>query len=407
MSDTKYSAEITKVLNEGALAMAAKQYEQAVELYSEACELNNLDIDEDDPDLLYLYGWSLFENAVASSDVLGKKAADEKLEETKKDVEGGNNEKDGTDGDGSEKEEIGEDGGMMQFNDILAEDEDEEEEAVQQKEQEETAKESDNEHELNQDESKNTNNLEKEGDDEENSTQQSDFEIAWDILDLTRTILEKKIRNLSKESKEKLVVPYLTSDKDDDELKGKPKIIRLKKKLADVYALLGDISLETDNFAQAGSDLNSMIKLRRELYPFASGSLTEGFYKLSLALEFSDLEGSIDAMKQALKTIKKRQSQGEHIDKDLIQEMRQRLYDLEKGNKKIKAEKDIIMKGILGELSTAKKPKEPALATKQPSSSLNTKQKAQPLVHDLTSLVHKRKSNSSRAGSSKRKHSSQ
>lgn len=406
MSNTKYSAEITKVLNEGARAMPAKQYERAVELYSEACELNNLDIDEDDPDLLYLYGWSLFENAVASSDVLGKKAADEKLEETKKDVEGENNEKDGTDGDGSEKEEVGEDGGMMQFNDRLAEDEDDEEEAVQQKAQEGTAKESDNEHELNQDEDKNTNNLEKEGDDEEDGAQQSDFEIAWDILDLTRTILEKKIRDLSKESKEKLVVPYLTSDK-DDQLKGKPKIIRLKKKLADVYALLGDISLETDNFAQAGSDLNSMMKLRKELYPFASGSLTEGFYKLSLALEFSDLGGSIDAMKQALKTIKKRQSQGEHIDKDLIQEMRQRLYDLEKGNKKIKAEKDIIMKGILGELSTAKKPKQPALAAKHSSSSLNSKQKAQPLVHDLTSLVHKRKSNSSRAGSSKRKHSNQ
>lgn len=406
MSNTKYSAEITKVLNEGARAMAAKQYERAVELYSEACELNNLDIDEDDPDLLYLYGWSLFENAVASSDVLGKKAADEKLEETKKDVEGENNEKDGTDGDGSEKEEVGEDGGMMQFNDRLAEDEDDEEEAVQQKAQEGTAKESDNEHELNQDEDKNTNNLEKEGDDEEDGAQQSDFEIAWDILDLTRTILEKKIRDLSKESKEKLVVPYLTSDK-DDQLKGKPKIIRLKKKLADVYVLLGDISLETDNFAQAGSDLNSMMKLRKELYPFASGSLTEGFYKLSLALEFSDLGGSIDAMKQALKTIKKRQSQGEHIDKDLIQEMRQRLYDLEKGNKKIKAEKDIIMKGILGELSTAKKPKQPALAAKHSSSSLNSKQKAQPLVHDLTSLVHKRKSNSSRAGSSKRKHSNQ
>mgnify|MGYP003362545544 CR=1 FL=1 len=401
MSETKYSAEITKVLNEGARAMAAKQYEKAVELYSEACELNNLEIGEDDPDLLYLYGWSLFENAVASSDVLGRKAADEKLEETKKEVEDEENrDKGGTDDDGSEKEEIGDDG-MMQFNDKLAEDEDEEDGITSSKEDEKKDEE-DMEHKLKKQEI----DKEKEDGKEEESAQQSDFEIAWDILDLTRTILVKKIQDLSQENNEKLTTPYLKSD-NDDALKGKPKIVFLKKKLADVYALLGDISLETDNFSQAGLDLTSMMKLRRELYPFASGGLTEGYYKLSLALEFSDLSGSIDAMKQALKTIKQRQNKGENIDKDLIQEMRQRLYDLEKGNKKIKAEKDIIMKGILGELSTTKKPKATTVVAEASSSSIKAnEQKVQPLVNDLTSLVHKRKSNTIRADSKRRKHSS-
>ncbi|VEU19660.1 DEKNAAC100076 [Brettanomyces naardenensis] len=396
MSPKKFSVEITKLLDKGARDMASKQYELAVDHYSEACELSNLESGKDDPDLLYLYGWSLFENAVANSDVLGQNAANATLEETKREAEeiergGEDSEKAGLEG-----------GGMMQFNDKLAEDEgnDEEEEEEEGEEEEKTAE------NIEQD---------KTGDEEESNEnppqvegQQSDFEIAWEILDLTRTILQKEVSDTEKEEDGdgKRDVPYLTSDK-ESELEDQPPIVLMKKKLADVYSLLGDISLETENFQQAGADLTTMVDLRRQLYPLATGSLTEAYYKLSLATEFTDLPGSIEAMRMVLKSIEERTSKGEKIEKDVIQEMKQRLYDLEKGDRKIKEEKERIMKGILGGIaSTTTANSVEGVASETPIPSDDNSSASQLMVNDLTSLVKKRKPESSHGRKGKRGKSS-
>lgn len=365
----KYSSDITKSLEQGACFMAAKKFEKAVEKYSEACELMNLECGEDDPDLLYLYGWALFKNAVKNSDVLGQGAAKEKLEETKEEVE-----KNGEDSE-SEKEEL-EGGGMMQFNEQLAEDDTNE----PSKDDEDEVNE---EEVVKTDESKQT--ADKPADSEEGEAEQSDFEIAWDILDLTRTLLEKKISGLKEQEKCKLEVPYLKTEK-EDELVGKPALVKMEKKLSDVYSLLGDISLETENFNQAATDLKSMIQLREKLYPKASKTLTEAYYRESLALEFIDPSEAIKSMKRALESMKERSKKGEKLDHDIVQEMKQRLYDLEKGDKKIKAEKDRIMKGILGELNPPSKKTDPAKIVNVP---IKRKEKSQ--IHDLTSLVKKRK----------------
>ncbi|KAH3681421.1 hypothetical protein WICPIJ_007616, partial [Wickerhamomyces pijperi] len=95
---------------------------------------------KDDPDLLFLYAKSLFENAVSNSGVLGGQINKE------------------------EKPEEAEDpSGMFQFNEQLAENEEEEEEQEEEQEEEE---EEDDEKEQEEDEGE----------------EQTDFEVTWEIL---------------------------------------------------------------------------------------------------------------------------------------------------------------------------------------------------------------------------------
>ncbi|KAG0675452.1 hypothetical protein C6P42_001750 [Pichia californica] len=46
---------LEKLLQDGAEAMAANRFEDAVGIYSEACQMSNLENGKDDPDLMFLY----------------------------------------------------------------------------------------------------------------------------------------------------------------------------------------------------------------------------------------------------------------------------------------------------------------------------------------------------------------
>ncbi|KAG7910070.1 hypothetical protein KL906_001975 [Ogataea polymorpha] len=334
--ESSYSQELVKLLEKGAQAFAEKQYEKSVEYYSEACEKSNLLTGNDDPDLLFLYAKSLFENAVSKSEVLGgQNNQDEKAEETE------------------------DDNGMFHFNEQLAENEEDEE---SEQEPEQGQKEQSHEQEKEQG---------------EESEEQTDFEVSWEILDLTRTLYEEKLSSLQDEH---LKTPYLDSDKKDIKEISSP-FVAIKKKLSEVYDLLGEISLETENFSQAAQDFTTLANLRTELYPFSSRLVSEAYYKLSLASEFNTGEAgssttAVEAMEKSLKSIKERyELPDEERDESLLQEMEQRLDDLRKGDAAIQEEKKRIMMGILGE-------------------SDGTEIKATPKtvpVNDLTGMVKKRK----------------
>ncbi|KAH3671684.1 hypothetical protein OGAPHI_000389 [Ogataea philodendri] len=335
-ADSTYSEDLKKLLQKGAEAFAEKRYEKSVEYYSEACEKSNLLTGKDDPDLLFLYAKSLFENAVSNSGVLGGQINKE------------------------EKPEEAEDpSGMFQFNEQLAENEEEEEE--QEEEQEEEEQEDD----------------EKEQEEDEGE-EQTDFEVTWEILDLTRTLYEEKLEQLDSGD---YATPLLASDKQDAEETSSPYVV-IKKKLSDVYDLLGEISLETENFSQAVQDLTTLTKLRAELYPLGSRLISEAYYKLSLASEFNTGEAgssalAVKAMEKALESLRENYKTDQDRDESLLQEMEQRLEDLKKGDAAIQEEKKKIMMGILGESD----------ATETVS---KTVPKAAP-VNDLTGMVKKRK----------------
>ncbi|CAM9024016.1 unnamed protein product [Wickerhamomyces anomalus] len=323
----EYSEEVSKLLVSGAKSYAAKEYEEAVNHYGEACQVYSSDNEgKESPELLFLYGKALFQVAVSKNGIFGGNPDEAAALATEE------------------------------------EDDDEEEEnqkEIEAKQQEETANDDDKEEDK---------------DEEEKEEEQSDFEIAWEILDLARSLYEQSL-------------PETPLDKiPEDAENSKDPIVVTKIKLSDIHDLLGEISLETENFKQASEDFQSLLKIREELFPFESNLISEAHYKLSLALEFNfaDEESkkkAIEHLKKAIESIKLKQKDQKDEDKDidLIKELDSRLEDLQKDpNEAFDEQKNDIIKGILGEVTSSDK------QTPRPSTS------AQP-VNDLTSIVKKRK----------------
>lgn len=342
-----YSTEVKKLLEEGAKSYASKNFEVAIENYGEACQLYSQDHDgEEDPDLLLLYGKALFQLAQSRNGLFGGNpdATDDKEGEA------------GTDADAKPSNA----NGMFTFSEDvpLAEEEDEDENPAKE-EEEEQDEEEDEEEEGAKDEKKDTN---------EEEEEQSDFEVAWEILDLARALFESQIGGMS-------------NDIPQDINKSQDPVIQTKLKLSEIYDLLGEISLETENFKQASDDFESLLKVRESLYQFNSNMISEAHYKLSLALEFNfddkeSKEKAITHLKLSIESIKQNTENAEK-NKDVVKDLEIRLEDLQKDpNEIFNQQKQEIMEGILGEAVSSPQ-------TKKPTST-------QP-VNDLTSMVKKRK----------------
>lgn len=354
---SEYSAEVSKLLESGSKAYASKDYEEAVNQYGEACQIYSSDNTEgkESPELLFLYGKALFQVAVSKNGIFGGNP-DEAAALTTKQNE--------------EKPLEGSSNGMFQFSEEvpLAEEEDYDEED---KDKEEPSL--DGEKEEEEGETKEDDEEGKEGEEEEQE-EQSDFEIAWEILDLARSLYEQSL-------------PETPLDKiPEDAENSKDPVVITKIKLSDIHDLLGEISLETENFKQASEDFGSLLKIREELFPFQSSLISEAHYKLSLALEFNftdteSKEKATEHLTKAIESIKLKQKdqKEEDRDADLVKELESRLEDLQKDpNTAFDEQKNDIIKGILGEVTSADK------QTPKPSTSTQA-------VNDLTSIVKKRK----------------
>lgn len=259
-------------------AYAQKDYATSTELYASACELQSTLHGENNPKnahLLYLYGRSLFEVALKKSDVLGGVTQEDKPEKEKKEKKTKDkpSEAPATNSevaiaDKAEKSIPKAKAGLFQFtgdenwDDTDEEDEDEADEA-----------------------------------DEEGKAadEEDDFTLAWEILDYARVLFLKQLSpdstaeanpadSTTTDTSTEPVTSIPNEDAaapPDDETKA------LKTALADTYDLLGEVSLESESFAQAAKDLRSSLELKLELYPTESTLISEAHYKLSLALEFT------------------------------------------------------------------------------------------------------------------------
>lgn len=262
------------------LKYSVKDYNAAAELYSQATELQaeiNGELSSENADLLYSYGRCLYHVAVKNSDVLGSKVAGEKREE-------GHN-KPGSkkqrkqeiidEADGQQKriaEEVftksveekdspihpGEeaDGGSKPYFQFTG-DENFDTSDEEEKEEEEGA--------------------EADAAEAEEADEEDDFVNAYEVLDLARVLLLKKLEQANNSSG-----------------KGKQKgesqqVQQLKERLADTYDLQAEISLEGERFPNAVVDLKSALELKKGLFPQESSLVAEAHFKLSLALEFSSV----------------------------------------------------------------------------------------------------------------------
>jgi HAT1-interacting factor 1 len=265
-ADTTSISRLDDLIAQATAKYALKDYNAAAELYSMATELQaelNGEMSTKNADLLYAYGKCLYHVAVSSSDVLGTKVAGEKAEgkKSKSKPTNGESSKNGAgNGDARVAEEaLG----------VIAEGTESAESATK-------AVESKPFFHFTGDE-----NWDSDDDDEaaegEAEEPEDDFSNAFEVLDMARLLLQRKLEELqSEEGKGKG-----TTDSD---------IVRqLKERLADTYDLQAEISLEGERFPNAVVDLRSALELKQELFPQGSSLIAEAHFKLSLALEFSSV----------------------------------------------------------------------------------------------------------------------
>lgn len=268
------STQLRILTAQATLKYSVKDYNAAAELYSQATELQaeiNGELSSENADLLYAYGRCLYHVAVKNSDVLGSKVAGEKREEGHK-KPGSKQKKQETieEGDGQQgriAEEVvtkiieGKDGPMQPS--------------------EEPDRKSKPYFQFTGDENFDTSDEEEEdgaaadAEDAEDADDEDDFVNAYEVLDLARVLLLKKLDEVENSS-----------------CKGKEKgesqqVQHLKERLADTYDLQAEISLEGERFPNAVADLKSALGLKKGLFPQESSLVAEAHFKLSLALEFS------------------------------------------------------------------------------------------------------------------------
>lgn len=376
-SNKEKSASLTSLKARALKAYAIKDYPQSAELYSEACELQTEINGENNPanaHLLYLYGRSLFKVAIDKSDVLGAKGDEkEKAEEAEEEAPG------------KKGKEAAPTGGLFQFQgDENFDDSDDEEVESDQ---------------------------DGEGEEEE---EEDDMAAAWQVLDLARVFFERQLAAPSKSTTDESAPLPLSEQQIKD----------TKTMLADVYDLLGEVSLESENFPQATKDFDSSLTLKNELYPSESTLISEAEFKMALALEFSSSSDGIskddekklreaaaghiekaiascrgriaveeakiaeaaakagDSGKGKGKAVESKESKEIENVQEMIGELEQRLHDLRNPpvDEQVE-EKDAVIKGLLGQILQG---------GKEPLLSKEALQEAMKGANDLSSLVRKK-----------------
>jgi len=342
----QYSQEIQALLQEGSRAFSLHDYETSTSKFGQACELLDKQFGELAPqsaDAYFMYGKALLQYAIKQSSVLGNKAAEEStaIEESETQGVAASNPRFHFEGEPDLREVEAEDDNEPEDEDDKAEEEEENEGA--------------------------------EGD---------EFNDAWDVLDLARVIYEK---DPSPEA---------------------------RQKLSDVYVYLGEVSLETEKFDQAIPDFRSALEIKQSILEPDNRELAELHYKLALALEFSsseqhlaveETEKAVAVLRNRLSVLQDKQlaesgdvkgkgkqsdsigdsSCATNVEKE-IKEIQELIPDMEvkieelKNPKQLEAQVDML-KEMLGLKGSTGLPAVPIPA----------------VVNDLSSLVKKRKTDSS------------
>lgn len=289
-SEPSQEDQLAELIAQATAAYAVKDYSPAAEFYSRATEIQaeiNGEMAVENADLLYSYGKCLYFLAIKNSEVLGGGAAGAKMS-TKPETKKSKKRKANKEPSAATETKIPSDTAGVPLvpeaaantgsEVILSTDvrpgmetksEEKEEKPYFQFEGDGDFGESDEE-----DEGDDAN-----GEDEE---EEDDFANAFEVLDLSRILLLRKLDQVEEKALE-------------DSNKGKyiasieltPEVREVKTRLADIHDLEAEISLESEKFASAAVDLKDSLALKEELYPKESSVLAECHFKLSLALEFS------------------------------------------------------------------------------------------------------------------------
>jgi HAT1-interacting factor 1 len=250
----KTKEKLEELKQKASLQYSLKEYSNAADHYADAVEIQaelNGEMAPENAELLFYYGRALYKVAIAKSDVLGAKVAQEEKKKPKsqkapkKAATEASNSAANDAKDDTKEDSVASKPYFQLTGDENWDDSDDEEEGA-------------------------------EGEQEE----EDDFANAYEIFDIARVLYEKKLESL---------------EAGDDQGKGKgkvemkPEVRAIKEKLADCHGFLVEISFENERFHDALPDARAALALQEELHPFEHENVNEAHYSLSLALEFASV----------------------------------------------------------------------------------------------------------------------
>jgi len=237
----------------------------AVTSLGEACELLVAEFGEKAPECAeayFYYGRALLEAARLEAGVLGNIDTDGESEEKSEDDDDEEEEEEGEKEEGDEKETPEEDG-----------------EGKKEAEPEKAKEDIDGDGKETEDAAEQA---------QEDEEDPSNLQLAWEMLELAKMVLvdqlEAKESKLAEETKNSL-----------------------ERRLFETYLILGEVSLENENYPQAVEDLSICLEKQKSVLPEDSRDIAVTYYQLGIALGFNmKYEEAIDKLQLAIGVLKKR-----------------------------------------------------------------------------------------------------
>jgi len=255
----------------------------AVGSLGEACELLAQECGEKAPECAeayFYYGKALLEAARLEAGVLGNIDTDESEEKSDEDEE-----------EEEEQPETGDDNSDEKETNEEEEKESSEEEAKTEDKEFNAENDADAEPEKKQEEKEDIVGDAKETEDaaqqeQEDEEDPSNLQLAWEMLELAKMVLVEQLEDVKLSAEAKSA---------------------LEKRLFETYLILGEVSLENENYPQAVEDLSICLQKQKAALPEDSRNIAVTYYQLGIALGFNmNYEEAIEKLEMAIGVLKKR-----------------------------------------------------------------------------------------------------
>merc|ERR1711983_337414 len=117
----------------------------------------------------------------------------------------------------------------------------------------------------------------------------SNLQLAWEMLELAKMVLTEQLEG---ENKAGLTEEARSS---------------LEKRLFETYLILGEVSLENENYPQAVEDLSICLEKQKAVLPEDSRNIAVTYYQLGIAQGFNmKYEDAVEKLEMAIGVLKKR-----------------------------------------------------------------------------------------------------
>ncbi|KAI9501363.1 hypothetical protein GGI25_004922 [Coemansia spiralis] len=234
---------IEDLLKRGTRAFALENWEEAIDNFGELSSITEQTFGSESPryaECLVMYGRALLQHAVEQSALLAQKTLAEAASGNLQTGEQNGESKDNEDKAEVRKANINFEG-EPDFRQIESLEHENGEAGSSKGKEADTSEQEDEEH----------------GEEDEEEEHEDDFAAAWDVLDLARVIQSK-----ATDSKSQL-------------------------KYAETLMLLGDVSMESENFPQAVKDFTAALEVKQQYLGDDNRELAELYYKVALAHEYN------------------------------------------------------------------------------------------------------------------------